>query len=141
MSLDLLERQARKQLFRHAPQVAAISPLRAAAGTFIVTPLAVTAFLFIPFFGQLLAIGSLLISLLYVRITRSWRSLLAGLGGGSASIGVLALASYAFNTQGELLLYFLLASSVAINIAYIVIVAGLIWSHLERTRAALAKYK
>ncbi|RIL01416.1 MAG: hypothetical protein DCC75_13640 [Proteobacteria bacterium] len=139
MSLDLLERQARKQLLRHAPQVAAINPLHAMIGTFIVTPLAVTAFLFIPFFGQLLAIGSLLVSLVYLRITRSWRCLLAGLGGGGASIGSLALASYAFNTQGELMLYFLLAFSVAINIAYIVIVAGLIWSHLEKARAALAK--
>src|SRR4029079_13461864 len=131
-TLDSLERENRRKLRASLPQHAPPRPAYLALAAFVTAPFAVTAGLFVPFFGQLLVVAAVLISIAYLAALRSIVH--------AAAAGLGAIALFAFfgavltvlRERGAFLWYSFFALSIVVTLAYIVAAGGALWHFWDR---------
>ena len=105
----------------------------------LVTPFALSAFLFVPFLGQLLGVSGCLLSLVYFWRRRSLTLTLSGIAGVATSIICLIVVTTNFWKKVEIGGYFVLGFSTAVMIAFSLYMAGAIWWDLEQQQSASGK--
>ncbi len=129
--LDKIEASSRSTLIDRAREDTTVSYRYAFGLPFVCTPFLITASMFIPLLGQLLALGAIVISIAYCRARRSWKHFFVGAFSVISSVIALTLLSSAFSKQLFFGGYILMGFSTAVSIAYIVGVSGALWHFYE----------
>ena len=102
-----------------------------------VAPFASAAFLFIPFMGQALVVLGIVLTVLFVIITRRILVIASGLAGGAISITLFTGFATKFNSEFMVSAYAMLGFAALVIISYSVFILGAIWSFYDSGVTAL----
>ena len=91
------------------------------------SPFLLTTFMFIPIFGQILGILAVGLTIYWLRLRRSPLLAVCWLAGVIIFVSAAMLLSYPLRQRMDLVMFFLLSCGIPISIAYVAIVAALIW--------------